>query len=96
MRKVFLDKKVIGTQKVLVGEGTLTVDIPFIPNYIKLRYLDRDINPSIDTLTYDLIYTGNPLIPYQIIIKWSVTGGRPRRFKYTVAKLASFHNGVNK
>jgi len=95
-KTLFIEKKVSDSVKVNPGNGTLTVDIPFIPDYIKLKYLDSCSKATLDTLTYDLLFTGVPESPYQIVITWSVTSGKSRRFKYTVAKLSSFHNGVNK
>ena len=95
-KQLFIEKRISDSLKILPGTGTITIDIPFIPEYIKVKFLDPDRKNVLDTLTYDLIYTGDPTIPYQITINWSVTSGRTRRFKYTVAKLASFHNGVNK
>ena len=95
-KTLFIEKRVSDTVKVLPGSGSLTIDIPFIPEYIKVKFLDQNYKSPLDTITYDLIYTGNPIVPYQITVDWSVTSGRSRRFRYTVAKLASFHNGVNK
>ena len=95
-KTLFIEKKVSDSVKVNPGTGTLTVDIPFIPDYIKVKYLDSCSKATLDTLTYDLLYTGAPELPYQITLTWSVTSGKSRRFKYTVAKLSSFHNGVNK
>lgn len=95
-KKLFMEKKVSDSLKVKPGNGTLTVDIPFVPDYIKLKYLDSCSKATLDTLTYDIVFTGAPELPYQITITWAVTSGKSRRFKYTIAKLSSFHNGVNK
>jgi len=93
-KTLFIEKRVSDTVKVLPGGGSLTVDIPFIPEYIKVKFLDQNHKGALDTITYDLIYTGNPIIPYQLTVDW--TSASTRRFRYTIAKLASFHNGVNK
>lgn len=90
---LFMEKRVSNSLKVLPGSGTETVNLPFIPEYIKVKFLDVNLNKSIDTLTYDLLFTGNPALPYQLVINWSVTGGKSRRFKYIAAKLSSFHGG---
>jgi hypothetical protein len=90
----FIEKRVSDTLKVLAGSGSLVVDIPFVPEYIKVKFIDADHTRAHDDLRYDILYTGNVNMPYQATITWSVAAGRPRRIKYTFAKLASFHNGV--
>lgn len=96
VKKLFIEKRLSKSLTVLPGNDSLTIDIPFVPEYIKLTFLDTDNKSVLDTLSYSLTFTGDPITPYQITITWSVSGNRPRRFKYTVAKLASFHDGVNK
>jgi len=95
-KTLFIEKRVSESFKVLPGTGSVTVDIPFVPEYIKVKYLDQHSKPVLDTITYDLVFTGDPLVPYQFTMSWSITSGKSRRLRYTVAKLASFHNGVNK
>lgn len=95
-KTLFIEKRITDSVKVVPGAGTLTIDIPFVPEYIKVRYLDTCRKSVQDALTWDIAFTGDPELPYSLTITWSVTSGRERRFKYTVAKLASFHNGVNK
>jgi len=95
-KTLFIEKRVSASLKVMPGAGTVTVDIPFVPEYIKVKYLDTCTKPTPDTVSYELLFTGNPDSPYQFTIHWSVTSGKTRRLRYTVAKLASFHNGVNK
>jgi hypothetical protein len=56
--------------------------------------LDADHSRAQDSIRYDLLYTGNPEIPYQLTVSWVVAAGKPRRLRYTAAKLATFHNGV--
>jgi len=90
----FIEKRVSSALKVLPGNGTVVVDIPFIPEYIKVKFIDADNTRAHDSIRYDLLYTGNPNMPYQLTVAWVVATGRPRRIRYTVAKLASFHNGV--
>ena len=92
----FIEKRVSSTLKVLPGNGAVVIDIPFVPEYIKVKFLDADHTRAQDSIRYDLLYTGNPNIPYQLTVSWVVANGRPRRIRYTAAKLASFHNGVNK
>jgi hypothetical protein len=95
-KTLFIEKKVSDSVKVKPGDGTLTLDIPFVPEYIKVKFLDTCHKSIQDTLTWEIAFTGVPELPYQLTITWSITSGRERRFKYTVAKLSSFHNGVNK
>lgn len=92
----FIEKRISDAVKVMPGNGTIVVDIPFIPEYIKVKFLDADHTRTKDSISYDLAFTGNPLVPYQLTVNWVVASGRPRRLRYTAAKLSSFHNGVNK
>lgn len=96
MKRLYMEKKVSDTMRVSPGGGSLLIDVPFVPDYLKVKYLDTCTKEIPDELRYDLTFTGNPAVPYQLMVTWSVTSGRPRAFRYTVAKLASFHNGVNK
>jgi len=95
-KTLFIEKKLSDSVKVKPGDGIITLDIPFVPEYIKVKFLDTCHKSIQDTLVWDIAFTGDPELPYQLTITWSITSGRERRFKYTVAKLASFHNGVNK
>lgn len=90
----FIEKRVSNALKILPGTGSIVVDIPFVPEYIKVKFLDADHTRLHDDLRYDIIYTGNPNMPYQLTVTWNIAPGKPRRIRYTVAKLASFHNGV--
>ena len=94
--RLYMEKRVSEAHKVNPGQGSVVVDIPFVPDFIRVKFLDTCTKATPDTLSHDLIFTGNPQVPYQMTINWSVTSGKPRRFRYTAAKLASFHNGVNK
>jgi len=89
MSKLFIEKRLSDAVKVPPGVGSITVDIPFVPEYISLRFLDADHSEKLDTLTYDISYVGDPECLYQLDISWEVS--HTRRFRYTVAKLASFH-----
>lgn len=93
-KKLFIEKKVSKAVRVKPSTDSLTIDIPFIPDYIKVKYLDTCTKPVLDTISYDLTYTGDPVIPYTLTVSWSITSGKSRRFRYTVAKLSSFH-GAN-
>jgi len=93
MAKLFLEKRVSGALKVMPGTGTTVIDLPFVPEFIQVKFLDADHTRGVDSLDYDLVYIGDPLVKYQIAITWSVAGTKPRSFRYTVAKLASFRNG---
>ena len=93
MAKLFLQKRVSGALRVLPGSGTTVMDIPFIPEFIRVEFLDADHTRGVDSLDYDLVYIGDPTVKYQIEITWKVAGTKPRSFRYTVAKLASFRNG---
>ena len=95
-KTLYIEKRVSESMTIAPGGGSLTIDVPFVPDYIKVRYLDTCRKNNLDTLSYDLVYTGDPVVPYQLTVTWVITSGRSRRFKYTVAKLSSFHNGVNK
>ena len=95
-KTLFIEKRVSDSVKLKPGADTMTIDIPFTPEYIKVRFLDTCHKSIQDALTWDIAFTGDPELPYQLTISWTITSGRERRIKYTVAKLASFHNGVNK
>ena len=62
-KTLFIEKRVSDSLKVLPGSGSVTVDIPFVPEYIKVKYLDQHTKPALDTITYDLVFTGDP--PFQ-------------------------------
>jgi len=94
-KTLFIEKRISDAVSVIPGVGILTVDVPFVPDYIKVRYLDTCRKSTLDELTYDLLFTGDPSSPYQLVMSWSVASGRRRRFKYIVAKLSSFHNGAH-
>lgn len=91
MSKLFIEKRVSDALKVPPGVGSVTVDIPFVPEFIRVKFLDADHTQAMDTLSYDIAYIGDPECVYQVTIAWEVTS--TRRFRYTVAKLASFHPG---
>ena len=95
-KQFFIEKRVSSTAKFNPGSGTFTVDIPFVPDYIKVKFLDPAGKRELDNITWDLNFTGIPSMPYQLIVNWEVLSAKPRRLRYIVAKLASFHNGVNK
>lgn len=93
-KKIYIEKRVSKAIKVKPSTDNLTVDVPFVPDYIKVKYLDTCTKPILDTIAYDLIYTGDSLVPYQLKVSWAITSGKSRRFRYTVAKLNSF-DGVS-
>jgi hypothetical protein len=93
-KTLFIEKRLSTTFKVLPGSGSVTIDVPFVPDYVRIKYMDVSHKAKLDTSSFDLVFTGNPLSPYLLIVYWSVTSGKARQLRYTVAKLASFHNGV--
>ena len=46
-KTLFIEKRVSESFKVLPGTGSVTVDIPFVPEYIKVKYLDQHSNHDI-------------------------------------------------
>jgi len=91
MSKLFIEKRVSDALKIPPGVGSVTVDIPFSPEFIRLKFLDADHTRALDILSYDIAYVGDPECVYQMTISWEVSS--TRRFRYTVAKLSSFHAG---
>lgn len=94
----FIEQRVTSDLKILPGNGSVVVDVPFVPDYIKVKFLDTQLRQAQqDTVSYSLLFTGTATIPaYQLTVNWSVGNDQPRRIRYTAAKLSSFHNGVNK
>lgn len=88
MSKLFIEKRVSDALKIPSGVGSITVDVPFVPEYIKVKFLDVGHTQIMDKLSYDIAYVGDIDCVYQLTISWEVASAR--RFKYTVAKLASF------
>jgi len=92
--RLYIEKRISDTLKVNPGQGNISVDIPFVPDFFRVKFLDTCTKATQDVLLHDLTFVSKDL--YTMTISWSVTSGKPRRFRYTAAKLASFHNGVNK
>lgn len=95
MSRLYMEKRLSEAYKVNPGTDTVVVDIPFVPDFIRVKFLDTCTKAVQDTLSHDLTFTGDPQVPYQMTITWAVTSGKPRRFRYTVAKLATFPNGAD-
>lgn len=81
--KVFKHKRVSARVKVLPGTGTFTVDVPFVPDYIRVDYSDIQHHAGADTIEWNLglVTSGQ----YTLTVAYAC--GEERMIHYVVAKL---------
>jgi len=91
MAKYFFEKRISEVAKV-ISIGNIVVDIPFVPNYIKAKFVDVESKktranaiPESDTITWNLIWVAPN--QYQLTIMYN-THNSPRKLKFTIAKLS--------
>lgn len=90
MAKYFYEKRKTETLKV-ISVGTIVVDIPFVPDYIKVKFLDMEHKRETDTITWALVYIAPD--QYQLTINYN-THADPRRLRYLVAKLSEIKGTI--
>jgi len=97
MAKYFYEKRISEIAKV-ISIGNIVVDIPFVPNYIKAKFIDveskrtrQNILPEQDTITWNLIWVAPN--QYQLTITYN-THNSPRKLKFTIAKLSEIKGSV--
>jgi len=78
------------TLKAVSGMGTVTIDVPFIPDYIKVDFHGGILSPKpdhMDNVGEDNVYWNLLTVPngYQLVIGWSVY--TERSIYYRVARL---------
>lgn len=73
--------------KVVPGIGTLTVDVPFVPDYIKVEFHGPAMSPKELPGTDDVYWNLTTVTPtsYQLTIGWSVYN--TREIYYRVSRL---------
>lgn len=55
MSKYFKSKNISRSFKVLEGSGTIDIDVPFVPDYIKVGFSTPGHKDAPDTVAWDLV-----------------------------------------
>lgn len=84
MPKYFNEKRISETVKV-ISVGAIKVDVPFTPNYIRVKFLDVEHQRETDTITWNLVYVSPN--QYQLTINYN-THAQPRKLRFLIAKLS--------
>ena len=83
MTKHFHSKRIAQIVKKQAGTDHFHVDIPFVPDYIRVDFHDIKHKPDVDTLQWDLVATSPTT--YQLTVTYDVH--EERDIRYVVAKL---------
>lgn len=86
----FTEQKLSNSWKENPGQGSMVVAVPFVPDFIKVEYLDTHHSATLATLNYALAYIGNPDEIYRLTVNWVIPSGKSRHLRYTVGKLSDF------
>jgi hypothetical protein len=87
MSKSFTKKRVEKSLKVIPGFNVITVNLNFIPELIKVGFIDqKHHNPNIlpDSLSWDLVITGSTS---QLVISYDVMETRRLRYVASIPKV---------
>jgi hypothetical protein len=86
--RMYIKERLSDSWQAVAGAGSFVVPVPFVPDYVKIEFLDIN-HDTIDTTSYTLEYIGAPTETYRLTVNWNVVG-KPRVARYTVAKLSDF------